>query len=241
MQKTLALVIRKQNLGETDRIITVLTPSLGKRRVVARSIRRPLSKMAGHLDTFMVAQIILTEKAELPTVTSAVLVESFSQLRSNYEDITRANKVSQLLEKAMMEDLPQQSLFRLAVDTLVRINGQYNWTRTWLYFLSKLAGELSVLTNRFQCATCQNTLKDGGYYQYIDHRFYCNEHALVSGQLLSANAIKLLQLLQKNNFTVISKIIVPLEVAQEVEELLLKEITQVINKPWDWYACLDRS
>lgn len=92
MIKTLAIVLKKQNLGETDRILTIFSPSLGKKRVVAKAIRKPLSKLSGHLDTFMVSQIILTEKDELPTITGAELVESFEFLRESLPELKKLTR-----------------------------------------------------------------------------------------------------------------------------------------------------
>ncbi len=57
---TEALVISARESGEMDKIVTLLTESLGKVRVKARSSRKPTSKMAGHLDplTFLSCRII---------------------------------------------------------------------------------------------------------------------------------------------------------------------------------------
>ena len=82
MFKTFAIILKKQNIGETDRILTIMSPTLGKKRVVVRGIRRPLSKLAGHLDTLMLSQIMLTDEPDLPKVTGAYLTESFDNIRA---------------------------------------------------------------------------------------------------------------------------------------------------------------
>jgi DNA repair protein RecO (recombination protein O) len=139
MIKTLGLILKKQSIGETDRIITILSPSLGKKRVVARAVRKPLSKLSGHLDTFMISQLILTDENELPKVTSAVLVESFESLRASLPLVEQAYAISKITERVILEDVPQQTMFRITVDALSRIDEGVAWPNVWLHLC-----ELSV-------------------------------------------------------------------------------------------------
>ena len=52
--QTEAIIIKKTKLGEANRILTLYTPDLGKIQAVARGVRRPRSKLAGHLATLTV-------------------------------------------------------------------------------------------------------------------------------------------------------------------------------------------
>src|SRR3970282_150712 len=49
LYKTEAIVLRSMDLGEADRVLTVLTPRLGKLRVIAKGVRRPKSRIGGRL------------------------------------------------------------------------------------------------------------------------------------------------------------------------------------------------
>ena len=57
--QTEAIIIKKIKLGEADRILTLYTPHLGKIRAVAKGVRRPRSKMAGHLELLTHSLIFL--------------------------------------------------------------------------------------------------------------------------------------------------------------------------------------
>ncbi|MDD5191431.1 MAG: DNA repair protein RecO, partial [Dehalococcoidales bacterium] len=57
--RTSGVIIRKTKLGEADRILTIYTPDLGKMDAVAKGVRRPKSKMAGHLELLTYSQINL--------------------------------------------------------------------------------------------------------------------------------------------------------------------------------------
>ena len=66
-----AIVLRRTNYGEADRIVQLLTP-LGRRAVMARGVRREKSKLAGGIELFAVCDVVIGKgKGELGVLTSA--------------------------------------------------------------------------------------------------------------------------------------------------------------------------
>ncbi|HUD20719.1 MAG TPA: DNA repair protein RecO [Candidatus Saccharimonadales bacterium] len=239
MIKTLALVLKKQNLGETDRIVTIFSPSLGKKRVVAKAVRKPLSKLAGHLDTMMVSQLILTDKPELPTVISASLVESFEHLRTNLPELEKAYAVSKITERVIIEDVPQQAIFQLTVDTLVRINQQDPFTIIWLKFLFDLAKLLGLGMTAFHCQKCQKKITGPAHWVELERAFYCQDCPSPGLSFpIEGNSLKMLQLLGRCSYQELTRLVVAEKVEQQVEEILLRVITDWFNKPWQSYRAL---
>ena len=47
--KTEAIVLRHQNLGDADKIVTVYSPYLGKLRLVGKGVLKPRSRVGGHV------------------------------------------------------------------------------------------------------------------------------------------------------------------------------------------------
>src|SRR5918996_786767 len=62
LYKTEAIVLRSMDLGEADRVLTVLTPRLGKLRVIAKGIRRPRSRLGGGLEPFSDVHLELADR-----------------------------------------------------------------------------------------------------------------------------------------------------------------------------------
>src|SRR5436305_5617774 len=52
-----AIVLKRTDLGEADRVLTLLTPNKGKFHAIAKGIRRPISKKAGHLELLSHSQL----------------------------------------------------------------------------------------------------------------------------------------------------------------------------------------
>ncbi|MBI4948500.1 DNA repair protein RecO [Candidatus Berkelbacteria bacterium] len=240
MQKTLAIILKKQNLGETDRIITIFSPVFGKKRVVARAVRKPLSKLAGHLDTMMVSQLILTRQDDLPKITSAELVESFDNIRSSFTLLEKSFAITKIIERVILEDISQQTIFQFTLDALTRLDEQYAWNNVWLTFLSNLTDELGISITDFTCLNCAKKIQEDAAIILSDRRFICNSclHERLQYKKISKNLIKVIQVLNKNKFDYVLRLQIPDIVAKEVEEVYLREITQWFNKPWQHYSAI---
>ncbi|MDQ3929945.1 MAG: DNA repair protein RecO, partial [Chloroflexota bacterium] len=59
LYKSEAVVIKRSDLGEADKILTIFTPHFGKLRVVAKGVRKVSSRLAGHVELFTRNQMLL--------------------------------------------------------------------------------------------------------------------------------------------------------------------------------------
>src|SRR3989304_4519194 len=83
LYKTEAVVVRAMDLGEADRILTLLTPGLGKLRAVAKGVRRSQSKLGGHLDLLTRSSVMVARGKNLDIITQAQGLDSFLPLRND--------------------------------------------------------------------------------------------------------------------------------------------------------------
>ena len=84
-EKTLAIVLRRTDFGEADRIVTLLT-SEGKISAIARGARRQKSKLAGGIEIFAVNEIVLVKgKSDLRTIVSARMREFFGEILKDFD------------------------------------------------------------------------------------------------------------------------------------------------------------
>ncbi|MDJ1369814.1 DNA repair protein RecO [Gulosibacter molinativorax] len=99
------VVLRAQQLGEADRILTLFGRERGKIRAVARGVRRTNSKIGGRLEPFAVVDAQLYSKnpddrSRLETVTQAVTVESFAEaIVADYERYAAANAMVESVDE----------------------------------------------------------------------------------------------------------------------------------------------
>ena len=83
--RTKAIVLKRTNFGEADRILQLLTPE-GKKSVMAKGVRREKSKLAGGIELFSVSEVVIHDgKGELGILTSAKLLEHYDAFVGDVE------------------------------------------------------------------------------------------------------------------------------------------------------------
>ena len=103
-----AIVIKRMDYGEADRILTVLTRRYGKVRLLAKGVRRTQSRSAGHLELFAHAQVLAAKGRNLDVATQAMTVSSFWEIRESLEKSSYAYHFAELVD-AFLQDADDHS------------------------------------------------------------------------------------------------------------------------------------
>ena len=88
-------MLRTWRLGESDRIVNLLTERHGKVRAVVKGVRKTKSRFGARLEPMVHCSLLFYEGRELDIVTQAEVVEFFRPVR---EDLSRLAKAASLLE-----------------------------------------------------------------------------------------------------------------------------------------------
>src|SRR3954452_23906139 len=99
LYKTEAVIIRRSNLGEADKILTIFTPNFGKLRVVARGVRKVTSRLAGHVELFTRSQMLLATGRNLDIITQSQTIDAYRPLHDDLSLIARTSYAAELLDK----------------------------------------------------------------------------------------------------------------------------------------------
>ncbi|MGB9620610.1 MAG: DNA repair protein RecO, partial [Armatimonadota bacterium] len=84
------IVLRRTDLGEKDRILTVFTRELGKLSAVAKGSRRPGSKLSGASESFACSKMMLASGRNMDVLTQAEVKESFPNIRADMRAVAHA-------------------------------------------------------------------------------------------------------------------------------------------------------
>lgn len=106
VERTKAIILRRTNYGEADRILKMITP-LGQRSVIAKGVRREKSKLAGGIELLAISDIVIQAgKGDLGILTSARLVHfyrhimgDYDRLQFGYEAINLVSKASEMIDE----------------------------------------------------------------------------------------------------------------------------------------------
>lgn len=116
--RTEAVILRRQDFGEADRLLTVLSPDRGKLRLVGKGIRKPTSRKAGHLELFTHVNLLVARGRNLDIVTQAEAVQAFRGLRDDLTRTTYAYYVAEVVDQFAVEGTENVVLFRLLLEML---------------------------------------------------------------------------------------------------------------------------
>lgn len=146
--RTKAIVLRRTNFGEADRILQLLTPD-GRRSVMARGVRKEKSKLAGGIELFAISDVVVGEgRGDLGILTSAKLeqfyrhiLEDYDRLQFGYQAIKLISRASETVDEPEWFDLLSEILMGLDVLTI-----PLPLIETWFYarYASLLGHELNL-------------------------------------------------------------------------------------------------
>lgn len=106
--RTRAIVLRRTNYGESDRILNLITP-LGKFSVLARGVRKEKSRLAGAVELFTVSDVVIHEgRGSLATLTSAKMLQFYGRILTDLPMLELASSFLKRIERvAEQTDNPE--------------------------------------------------------------------------------------------------------------------------------------
>jgi DNA repair protein RecO (recombination protein O) len=117
------VVLRTIKLGETDRIVTMLTRGNGKVRAVAKGVRKPGSRFGARLEPTSHIAFQCYRGRELDIVTQVETIDANRPLREHYGSLTHAVSMLEAVDQVALEREPNHALYRMlesALRTLAR-------------------------------------------------------------------------------------------------------------------------
>jgi len=196
-----AIILKRTDFGEKDRLLTLLTPNQGKLRAIAKGVRRPGSKMAGHLELFSHSKIFLAEGRNLDIITQVQLISTYQVIASDLALISWAYYVAELVDKLIGEREENYSLFRLFKSTLTSLDQSSKPELVLSNFEMQLLSLLGYEPDLACCSRCQSELAGGSVsLNPVSPGLLCSNcvHEK-TGLNLSKSSVLALQSLQKQD------------------------------------------
>ncbi|HVZ58189.1 MAG TPA: DNA repair protein RecO [Patescibacteria group bacterium] len=116
--KTQGIIIKRHNVNEADRIVTMYTRDMGKISLKAAGVRRITSKRASHIELLNYATVSLYKAAGMPVLVEAQMLNSFAQIKNDLQKVGFAYHICELIDGLCPEGQEQAAIFDLFKDTL---------------------------------------------------------------------------------------------------------------------------
>lgn len=200
--RTRAIVLRRTNYGEADRILQLLTPE-GRRSVMAKGVRKEKSKLAGGIELFAISDVVLGEgRGELGILTSARLVHFYNHIIQDYDRLQFGYTAMSLVAKAS-ETVDEPEWYDMLSEVLMALDNRtipLELTQTWFYlhYAATLGHQLNleVDTNGDRLSADKSYRYDSGEQGLAERQ----------GGPVTAEHIKLLRLLSTRSLKVLAQV-----------------------------------
>jgi DNA repair protein RecO (recombination protein O) len=221
--QTEAIIIKKTKLGEADSILTFFTPHLGKIQGFAKSLRKPKSKMAGHLELLTRSTVSFARGRNLDTITGAQTIDAFLPLKNDLWLTSCGLYVAELVNQFTAEHQENFHLFQLTLDTLNRLCRENNKDVVLRYFELHLLESAGYRPQLRECIVCHKALEPvANYFSSFSGGMLCPDCAPSQpfASSLSVNAQKVLRLFQGNDYADAGRVKIDGDLARELEDII---------------------
>jgi len=233
--KTEAIVLRTMDLGEADRVLTVLTPRLGKLRVIAKGVRRTRSRIGGGLQPFSDVQLVLAVGRTFDVVTSSSLEDPHLGLRNDLHSTAAAWYVVELADRFCEGAADSHEAFRLLAQALSALDAGPEVARAMVvrWFELALLGAMGFRPELANCLECGAAIEpSGNAFSPAGGGVVCPtcNGATTGLRPVSPDALKVMRHLQRSPLVGVLRLRVANAVHREVERLLHATVSAVLER-----------
>ncbi|MBN1147740.1 MAG: DNA repair protein RecO [Anaerolineales bacterium] len=228
-----AVALRHADWGEADRLLWLYTLELGKIRAVAKGVRKPRSRKAGHLEPFTRSSLLLARGREILLVTQADTIDAYLPLREDLVRATYASYVVELLDRFTYEEGENRPLYRLLTDTLARLCHCEDLDLALRYYEMRLLDLLGFRPRLFECAGCgTEILPQDQYFSAQQGGALCPKcGAQISGSRpISMQALKYMRHFQRSNYSEAARARPAPELNRELEIIMQHYLTYLLER-----------
>jgi len=229
-----AVVLRHNDYGEADRLLTLYTRQLGKTRVLAKGARKIASRKAGHIEPFTHVKLQLARGRDMLLITQADTVDAYLPLREDLILISQASYVLELLDRFTYEDESENpSSFRLLTETLARLSSNNDPWLVIRYYEMRLLDHLGFRPQLFECANCRREiLPEDQFFSFSAGGVICPRcgQGLRNVNPISVETLKYLRHFQRSSYADASRAHPTPEVQNESESLMQGYFTYLLER-----------
>lgn len=229
-----AVVLRRLDYGEADRILTLLTREHGKLSAIAKGSRRAKARSAGGLDLFARSQMMLAKGHNLDVVAQAQRRGDVRHISGDLHRTAYACLVAEVADKVLEERHPVDDVFDLVVTSIDRLNQPQRLPRAEsAWFLMRILDLLGYTPQLLECPGCNRPLPEAaGWFSPLLGGILCRLCGArdQAGSSVSINGLKVLRLMAAGDGALYDRLRLSTDVLQEVEAALEAQLEYHLDR-----------
>jgi DNA repair protein RecO (recombination protein O) len=229
-----AIVLSRFDLGEADRVLTLITPTGGKLKAIAKGVRRPTSRLGGSLEPFAELRVALARGRTFDVVTQVSVGHAWLNLRDSLESAATAWYIAELADRSLEERHAAEPLYGLLRRAYELIDAGMAPGRVARWYEMHLLDELGMRPEVDRCAECDRVLGADERFRWVPplggvvcERCPGPPHERAG---LGLEALKLLKAYQRLDIAALAALRQSSQVEREVESALREFIRHALER-----------
>jgi len=232
--RTQGIIIKKQDRGQADQLFTIYTKDFGKLEILGKAIRKIKSKLRAGAELFYFSEIEFIQGKAYKTLTDAILIDKFENIRKDLERLGVCYQISEVLDNLVKGQERDEKIWQLLNEVFNKLNNRQlsiiNCQLSYYYFLWNLFSLLGFKPELSTCPICREKLlpetfhfvpKEGGVVCWRCLKKLSPEEKERVKEI-SVGTVKILRIFLSKNW----KILPRLKIIKE-ERKNLKEISEL--------------
>ncbi|MCP3741356.1 DNA repair protein RecO [Rossellomorea sp. BNER] len=231
LQKCEGIVIRTNQYGESNKIVTIFSREFGKIGVMARGARKPNSRLSSVSQLFTYGHFLFQKSTGLGTLQQGEIISTYRHIREDLFKTAYATYIVDLLDKVTEDKKSDPYLYELLSQTIHYIDEGYDPDILTNIFEMKMLPILGLYPNVNQCSVCGE--KEGTFsFSFKENGLICHrcKDKDPYHMPLSSNAVKLIRLFYYFDLSRLGNV--------SVKDVTKEELKKVIRTYYDEYSGL---
>lgn len=229
-----AVVLRRLDYGEADRILTLLTREHGKLAAIAKGSRRAKARMGNGLDLFSRSQMMLAKGRNLDVVAQAERRGDVRNISGDLHRTAYASLVAEVADKVLEERHPVDDVFELVVTTIERLNAPARSPRAeGAWFLMRILDLLGYQPQLADCASCNEALPEAAaWFSPLLGGLLCRKCGAhdQAGSPISVNGLKVLRVMAAGDGALYDRLRLSADLFNEIEPALEAQLEYHLDR-----------
>jgi len=208
--RTSGFVLKKNDLGEADRIFTIFTLDFGQIKVLGKAIRKLTSKLRGGIDIISLSEIEFIQGKSYKTLTDATTLEKFKNIKNNSTNLKISYKIARVLDNLIRSEEKDEKIWDLITGTFNNLNNCslsfVHCSLLYYYFLWNFFSVIGYKPELYRCASCQKKLTEGLlYFSAEDGGIVCKKCAK-DKKKINSDIVKILRIILQKDLSLLFRL-----------------------------------
>lgn len=231
--RTEAIVLRRTDFGEADRLLTLFTRDFGKLKAIAKGARKPQSRKTGHVELFMRTKFLIAKGQDIDIITQAEMVEAYPALREDLVRTTYASYALELLDRFMVEEDRHSDIYDFLAEALAWFARHDDLLLAARYYELHLLAMAGYKPQLFQCGSCGEAIvEQDQFFSAEMGGLVCPNCREVDRRArpISAVSVKVLRYLQTRSWEAVKALKLKRPIHHELETILHYYLTYTLER-----------